>query len=439
MKIIQITPGAGNMICGACLRDHALARAIKQMGHSALMVPLYLPAHLEQETEGREIPVFFTGINVYLEQKFSWFRHSPQWLHRLIASRFLLNWAARSAAKTQASQLGELTLSMLRGEEGNQARELQELISWLKTEKPDLVCLGNALLVGLARRIKSELGVPVVCTLQGEDYYLDSLPGAFQSRAWEIARERAQEIDLFIAPSRYFAQTMARRLNLNPDRVSVVWNGLDLQGFTPAESQPVSPTIGFFARMSPEKGLENLVDAFLLLKRHNRIPELRLRIGGYCGPNDQAFVAGIKEKLKTYASSVDFCPNLTRKEKQDFLRLNSVFSVPATYGESFGLYVLESLACGVPVVEPNHAAFPELLTATGGGILFKPLDINAYADALESLLSQPTKARQLGEAGRQAVREKFSIEVMAENIIRNYAALASQSPDGIGQQAVNKG
>jgi glycosyltransferase involved in cell wall biosynthesis len=428
MKIIQITPGAGDMICGACLRDHALARTLNAMGHSVLLTPLYLPVHLEEKREGDvNAPIFFTGVNVYLEQKFPWYRRVPGWLHHLMASRSLLRWVSRSAGKTQPSQLGELTLSMLRGEDGNQVRELNELIAWLKTEKPDLVCLGNALLVGLARRIKEALGVPVVCTLQGEDFYLDSLPPKFQERAWAIARARAREIDLFVAPSRFFAQTMIRRLELNPERVSVVWNGVNVEGIEPAGNPPESPTIGYFARMSPEKGLEDLVDAFLYLKRQNRIPGLRLRIGGYCGPGNKRFVDSLLEKLRTYKANVDFCPNLSRVEKLAFLRANTVFCVPATYGEAFGLYILESLACGVPVVEPDHAAFPELLLATGGGVMFKPLDISAMADGLESLLSQPAKARKMGEVGRKAVLEQFSIQEMAENILRNYKALLGQS------------
>src|SRR5438477_9222185 len=147
MTIIQITPGAGAMYCGNCLRDNALVRELRKMGHSVTMVPLYLPLTLDEEDQSAATPVFFSGINVYLGQKSALFRDAPAWLRNLFASRSLLSWAAGRAAKTRAKDLGELTLSMLRGEEGNQARELDELLRWIleAEQRPDVICLSNAL------------------------------------------------------------------------------------------------------------------------------------------------------------------------------------------------------------------------------------------------------------------------------------------------------
>src|SRR3974377_227606 len=126
------------MYCGNCLRDNTLVEALRRLGHEVLMVPLYLPLTLDEPDQSGNTPIFFSGINVYLEQKSAWFRHAPSWLHRLLASRPLLRLAADRAAKTRASELGDLTLSMLRGEEGRQARDLDELIAWLKSQpKPD--------------------------------------------------------------------------------------------------------------------------------------------------------------------------------------------------------------------------------------------------------------------------------------------------------------
>src|SRR5207249_1569618 len=202
---------------------------------------------------------FFGGINVYLEQKSAFFRHSPKWLHRLLDSRGLLNWAAGRAAKTRAEEVGDLTLSMFRGEAGNQARELDELIAWLKTQPAsEVICLSNALLVWLVRGLHAELRVPVVCMLQGEDSFLDSLPVGQRDAAWKLLAERAAEVDLFIAPSRYFADLMAHRLHLPTARVKVVFNGIHLAGFGTAEianrkSQIANaPVLGYFARMCRE-------------------------------------------------------------------------------------------------------------------------------------------------------------------------------------------
>ena len=152
MNIVQITAGAGGMFCGICFRDNAVVAALRKMGHQVLMVPLYLPLTLDEEDQSAGTPIFFSGVNVYLEQKSAFFRNAPKWLHNLLASRKLLDWAGSKAAKTRPEDLGDLTLSMLRGEEGNQARELNELVGWLKRQpNPDVICLSNALLAGMAR------------------------------------------------------------------------------------------------------------------------------------------------------------------------------------------------------------------------------------------------------------------------------------------------
>jgi glycosyltransferase involved in cell wall biosynthesis len=362
-------------------------------------------------------------------------------LHDLLASRSLLSWAAGKAAKTRAADLGELTLSMLRGEEGNQARELESLIAWLKTQPPlDVVCLSNALLIGMVRRLESELRVPVACALQGEDSFLDALPEADRGACWRTLAERAQEVDLFIAPSRYFGDLMRERLGLGAGRVSVVPNGINLEGYGPKREEaktdskwemangegPGEPALGFFARMCPEKGLDTLVDAYLALRQGGRVGKLKLRVGGSCGPADAPFVDLLRQKLEAsgLAGDVEFQPNLDRAGKVQFLRSLSVFSVPARYGEAFGLYVLEALAAGVPVVQPRTAAFPELIEATGGGVLCPPGDPQALAKAVEELLLDPARARALGQAGQRAVFESFSAEAMAQAMAQAYRQLS---------------
>src|SRR3989441_239051 len=400
------------------------------------MVPLYLPMTLDEEDQSRGTPIFFSGINVYLEQKSSLFRHAPDWLHRLLESPALLRWAAGKAAKTQPHEVGELTISMLRGEEGNQSRELDELIGWLKEHPPpDVICLSNALLVGLVRKLKQELRSAVVCMLQGEDYFLDTLPQSQRELAWKTLAERAAEVDVFIAPSRYFADLMGKRLKLPADRVHVVFNGINLEGYhtvepTPNPSQEGSkrssapgqfpsseglgvgkatstqgtPVLGYFARMCREKGLDRLVEAFILLKRREGTKNLKLRVGGGCGPSDEPFVNVLRERLKTNGvlHDAEFHPNPDRTAKLELLRSLAVFCVPALHGEAFGLYVIEALASGVPVVQPRAASFPELIEATEGGLLYEAGDVKSLADAIEGLVLSPARLREFGEKGREA-------------------------------------
>ena len=435
MEILQLTPGAGTMYCGNCLRDNALVAALRNLGHPVLMVPLYLPLTLDEANQSAGTPIFFSGINVYLDQKSSWFRRAPGWVHHLLASSSLLKWAARRAGNTRAEDLGPLTLSMLRGEVGNQARELDDLLSWLKTQaRPDVIFLSNALLLGMARRLKAELDRPVVCMLQGEDYFLDSLPEPHRSSCWKVLAERAGEADLFIAPSRYFSDLMQTRLALSPERVRVVYNGINLEGYrspswtgandwnginpSPGPRHAVS-VLGYLARICREKGVDTLVEAFIKLRQRGRIPNLRLCVAGSLGPADQPLVDQLKKQLQAAGlnQEAEFMPNVDRATKLALLESFSVFSVPARYGEGFGLYVIEALAAGTPVVQPRCAAFPELVELTGGGILCEPESPQALAENIESLLLEPERAEALGAAGRRVVFEKLNADAMARNVL----------------------
>jgi glycosyltransferase involved in cell wall biosynthesis len=341
---------------------------------------------------------------------------------------------------------------MLRGEEGNQARELEALIAWLKTQpRTDVVSLSNALLVGMVRRLKSELGVPVACALQGEDWFLDSLPETHRAACWRVLAERAAEVDLFVAPGRYFGDLMRERLGLAADRVQVVPNGINLEGYNgegrgtklhaenPTEAKRSPFALGFFARMCPEKGLDRLVEAYVLLRQRGRVGQLKLRVGGSCGPADAAFVETLRGRLQASGllGEAEFHPNLGRTAKLEFLRSLDVFSVPARYGEAFGLYVIEALAAGVPVVQPRTAAFPELIEATGGGVLCTADDAQSLAAAVEGLLLNPEQARSLGKAGQGAVFERFSAESMARATLQAYAGLAARRTSNIEHPTSN--
>jgi glycosyltransferase involved in cell wall biosynthesis len=330
----------------------------------------------------------------------------------------MLRLAAKRAGMTEAWQLGDLTVSMLRGEEGRQRKELERLAEWLTEMRPDVVCLSNVLLIGLARRIREVTGAPVVCTLQGEDGFLDALTEPHRTQAWQLVSERARDVVAFIPPSRYYAQRMCERASLPAEKVHVVPNGILLDGYEPAIPQD-PPVLGYLARMCKDKGLHVLVEAFLLLRAWGRVPGLRLRVAGTVTAADEEFVQTLKHRLaeKGLANQAEFLPNVDRDTKVSFLRNLTVFSAPAAYGEAFGLYILEALAAGVPVVQPRHAAFPELIEATGGGLLCEPNDPESLARTIEELLLDPQKARQLGTTGRAIVFEKFGVEQMTRGVL----------------------
>jgi glycosyltransferase involved in cell wall biosynthesis len=436
MRIIQITPGTGSFFCGTCLRDNALVAELRRQGHDALMVPLYLPMVVDEAPTAGDTPLFYGGVNVYLQQKSALFRMSPRWLDRLLDTPSVLSLAAGRAGSTEARELGDLTVSTLRGEEGNQLKELDRLSEWLSETRPEVVCLSNALLVGMARRIKERTGAALVCTLQGEDSFLDSLPESDSRAAWQALTERAADIDAFIAVSHYYGGVMQRRLGLVAERVHVVHNGILLDGYAPAPEPPSPPVLGYLARLCKEKGLATLVDAYIHLRRRDRLPGLKLHVAGSMTAADRTFVEQIQARIAAAGLSDDvrIRPNLSRDEKIAFLQSLSALSVPATYGESFGLYVIEALAAGVPVVQPRHAAFPELIEATGGGLLCEPDDPESLAAAVEELLGDPQTARTIGAQGRKVVEERFNVTRMARDTVQVFERVM-QGPSGLARTA----
>ena len=422
MKIVFLTPGTGSYYCGACMRDNTLARELIRVGHEVTITPMYLPLILDEDAAGgrEDIPVFFGGINVYLQQKLALFRRTPAFVDRLLNAPGLLCWAARHSHMTSAREHGEMTLEMLRVGSSRLRKEFDKLLRWLEdAEKPDVVCLSNALLAGFAAELKRRLRVPVVLFFQGEDSFLDGLPEPYLTGCWTELTRLLPDSDVLISPSRFYADFMRARLDLAPNAIEVIPNGIDLAGFSAGEP-PSVPTIGFLARMSRDKGLEVLIDAFLVLAGQLGDRSTRLGIAGAATAGDQPLIARLQQRLAAAGLSgrVDWKPNLTRAHKITFLRSLTLLSVPAVYAEAFGLYVVEAMACGVPVVQPAAAAFPEIIEATGGGICVPPRDAAALARAWQTLLADPTGRARLARAARSGVETFYGAATMGGEFCR---------------------
>ena len=279
MKIVHLTPGTGNFHCGSCLRDNHLVKALRRRGHDVTMVPLYLPLVTDDApaTEGTAIQV--GGITLYLRQKSALLRRLPQRWLSVLDRPSILRAVANRASMTSATELGAMTLETLRGENGRQAADWQQLVDWIgQSGKPDLISLSNGLLSGLGPAIKKTLGVPVLCSLQGEDTFLDTLPPPYAEQAWETLRQLVPSITHYIATSGYYRGVMQERLHLSAGHISTVENGMDFTGYAPATSPPAQPTVGYLARLCEGKGLGTLVEAFILLAA--RQPALHLSLAG---------------------------------------------------------------------------------------------------------------------------------------------------------------
>ena len=432
MKILSITGGAAQMYCGSCLRDNALATELIARGHDCMLLPMYTPT-LTDEPNVSSGKVFFGGISVYLEQYVPFFRRSPAWLDRLWDSRPMLKLAARRSIKTDPKMLGEMTVSMLRGEDGNQRKELEKLVEWLKHEEPpDVINLPYALVVSLAKPLKEALQRPVCCTLQGEDLFLEGLQEPYRSESLRLIREQVAHVDRFLAVSEYYARFMPGYLGIPAEKMSVVPLGINLQGYEPREptrddSRPF--TVGFFARVAPEKGLHVLAEAYGLAREGGRLENARLEVAGYMGADHKEYFVGVEKRMREWGLGAEFHYRgvLDRQQKIDFLRSLDVMSVPATYDEPKGLSLLEAMACGVPVVQPRRGSFTETVERAGGGILVAPGDASALAEGILKLSDDRALAERLGRAGARGVREHYSIARVADRALEVYEGLLKET------------
>lgn len=427
MKIVHIVPGSGDTFyCENCLRDCETVKELRREGEDVCMVPMYLPLFQDNPDLVADAPVFFGGINVYLQQKLALFRRTPRWIDKLFDAEWLLRLVARKSGSTRADALGEMTLSMLKGEDGRQAKEVERLVEWLRSEeRPDLIHISNALLLGLAEALKEGLDVPIVCSLQDEDTWIDAMDDLHRQLCWEAISERAEFVDVFIAVSGYYADEMRKRLGISEGKVRIVPVGTDAASFQTSALPLDPPVIGFLARMSESQGLGNLVDAFILLKKNSSFSNAILRICGGATGDDRDFIALQKKKLSDAGirDDVEFLEDFKRAERVRFLQSLTVMSVPVAQGSAFGSYLLESMASGVPVVQPNIGSFPEIVGDTGGGVLYSPSTPERLAAELAQLLGNPEKLHSLARAGQTAVRERYSVERMASGLLDVYTDL----------------
>lgn len=423
MKIAYLAAGAANMYCGSCLHDNTLATALLKSGADVVLVPTYTPMRLDEPSVSQS-RVLFGGINLYLQEKFSLFRYTPRFVDRLFDASWLLRWIGKLDFSVDASQLGSLTISMLEGEQGHVRKEVFKLVEFLAEHiQPQIVHLTNALLVGMVHEIKQQLGVPVVCSLSGEDIFFDKLTPRFRNRAQQLMRERAAEVDHFVALNRYYADVMCDYLQLDPGRVSVIPHGLKLDGHAPRRPRLDGELrIGYLARVCRDKGLHNLVEAFALLARDSSLPPVRLVAAGYLGAADRPYLQQVEQRIAAAGlqDRFEYRGELSREEKLAFLQSLDVFCVPTEYRESKGLSILEALANGVPVVQPAHGSFVELVTDSGGGLLFTPGDHHDLADKLRQLIRAPDEAAALGARGRASILERYNDAVMARRTLELY-------------------
>jgi len=422
MQIVFMTPGSGdNFYCENCLRDKAVVVAMRAMGHDAASMPLYLPPLMQDTDPGdAKTPVFFGGVNVYLQQRFRLFRHTPRWVDTFFDSNRLLRFAASKVGMTKASVLGETAVSMLQGASGRQVKELDRMIDYMRSNsRADAVVLSNAMLLGMAPKLSEELGCAVICMLQDEHDFIDALPDNYVRQAWDLMRQNARSVSLFVAPSRYYADLMGPRLGLDEGAVKVCCNGIDPEGYRPADKPPDPPVIGYLSRLHYDKGLDLLTDAFIEIKSVPGLANAKLLIAGGMTQNHQNYINEIKQSLERAGVSedVEWAGDFDRQAKREFIPKLSVMCVPDRSKPAAGMFVMESLIAGVPLVEPAGGALTELIEATRGGLLYDPEKPGDMIEKLIRLLKDPKAAWEMGQSGRKAALRQFTAQAAAQRLL----------------------
>lgn len=435
MRILSITAGAAGMYCGSCFRDNGLARELIARGHDVTLIPVYTPTRTDEENVSRP-GVLFGGISVYLQQYSPLFRKTPRFLDRLLDSPRVIAAFAGRGISPDARVLGEMTISTLQGEQGVLRKEFDKLADWTKDEPPpDVINLPNSLLIAMAAPLKRSFRRPVLCTLQGEELFLSELTDPYRDRALALIREQVAHVDQFIAVSEYCAEFMTRFLKIPAERMSVVPLGISMAGYSrrPPDERANEYRVGYFARVAPEKGLHQLAEAYVRFRRRAGNAKITLHAAGYMAPNYSAYLEKAHGVLKQagLGNEFNYHGSIDRQGKLDYLRSLDVLSVPATYDEPKGMFLLESMAAGVPVVQPRRGAFIEVVERTGGGLLVAPDDVDDLAEGLHRVWSDRALSASLAEKAFEGVRAHYTIAQSAIRQIEVYESAVRRANTGL--------
>lgn len=417
------------------MQDNTLAKALVRQGVEVSLIPMYTPIRVDED-DATNTPVFFGGVNVYLDYKYPLWRRIPRLFTRWLDSPWVLRLATKFGVSNDAHELGGLTVAMLEGESGPHRQLVNEFVDYIEQHvKPDVICFSNTLLVGSLRELKRRIAKPVFCMLQGDDVFLDELQEPHREAVMRVLTERVRDFDGFITHSSFYSEYMAEYLKLDKKDCHAIPLGIDLQHHDGEPRQAREPfTVGYFARIAPEKGLLELAQAFqLLLQKH---PHAKLKAGGHLNVHNRGYLDDVKAVFRENPGSFEYIGSpASHAQKVDFYKSVDVLSVPTKFQEPKGLYVLEALANGVPVVLPNRGAFPELIDSTNGGVIVESTSPEHLAAGLERVLEDADFRASLAEAGHAGVRATHTADQTAAafvNVLRDALHASDNIPTPAG-------
>ena len=412
------------------MQDNTLARALRMAGADAVLLPAYTPIRVDEDNVSID-RVFLGGINVYLDSKLPGWNRLPRFTKRWLDHPGLVRWLSKLNSSTDASALGPLTTDLLKGSLGPQRGEIQELIRYLCDElKPDTIIFSNALLSGIVPELRQQFSGLTGCLLQGDDIFLDGLKEPWKTQALRLLADNAAHFDLLLTHSDYYAQFMQRYLGLSAERFRQVPLTIDDGPAVTEQPSRLHTTVGYFARICPEKG------AFWFLDAAERVlsqrADLQTVIAGYLPEaHRRRFETRIVGLTESFGSRVQWLGSPdSRQEKFRVLTSFDWLCVPTEYHEPKGLYVLEAALAGVPSLLPAHGAFPERISALGTGTLYDPCDPHALDEALLNL--PPQRDEGARESLRQRCLQQFG---MRKTGVRVLEVLKSVNETSFGMQS----
>lgn len=424
MQIVHIIAGSGgSFYCQNCVKDTSTIIEQRRLGHDVTVIPMYLPSFPDNPTLAGNTPTFFGAVNIYLKHTLSWWGRMPHWIHRIFDSKLILKLIAPFSGPTKAEGLESLTISMLQGEQGVFADEVEQVLDWIQTElSPDIIHISNALLLGLAHELKQRTQAKIVCSLQDEDHWINSMAPDFKKRTWQLISDKAQFVDRFIAVSNFYAHKVASKTSIDLSKISTVYPGIDNSAFAQTTIPDEPAVIGFLSRFAGGLGLETVIDAFILLKKQPEWSTLKLSICGGMTHADHHFFKQMKKKIKEASLNDDVTITMEHdiENRRNFLQNITLLTVPPAEGDAIGVYLLEALAAGVPVVQPDIGGFGEVVQISGGGTLYSRNDSEHLATALEAALSDKEELKAMSERGRHSVETVFSSQTAAQAIDKIY-------------------
>jgi len=419
MKTLLIIPGSGDTFyCGNCFRDNLYAQALRNAGHDVIILPLYLP--LTDKSFHADTPLFFPATSYYVAQKYFEKGKMPRILEKILDSPSMLRMASSFSGTTSAKGMEQITLSMIKGDDKNFIKQTEKLIDWIVNhDRPDIIHLSSSMLIGIAKAIKNRINIPIVCSLQDEEIWLDSLESQYAQEAWATIRDNVSHINRFIASSEFYKSVALNKIPEIKD-IDLVYSGVNIEKYKSLH-YPKEPTIGFFYRMNYENGLDILAQSFVKIKSENAISGLKLKIGGGYTRENKSFVNHIKNILQPYIQDVIWSDSYNLDEHAVFYKDISLICVPLRFNEAVGLYLCEAFAAGRPAVAPDTGSFSEIIG--NAGLLYSPNDSEQLAKVLKKMLTDNAAYEKYKENALQLSRKKYNNTITAENLLKIYTSL----------------